>query len=91
MPVAILVFSILIIITVFYVPPDHWMIVGFLIFLITGNSFLISKLILKNNKYSLLVSSIVLSFLVFLSLKILEPVIILLALSFFSLIFILIK
>lgn len=91
MPLAILFLTLLIIFIIFYIPPINIGIIFLLILLITSDIFLILKLITKNKKYSLFFSSFIFIILIFSALKILEPVNLILTLSFFGLVFTLIK
>lgn len=91
MSVAILFLILTLLGMFFFISPSHWLIIFLFIILKTLTFFLILKLILKNNKYPLFYSSILLLFLTLLALKLFEPVNIILATSFFTLVFLIIK
>lgn len=91
MLVAILFLLTAIFLLIFFVPPFHWSIILFLIILISQEAFLIIRFLNWSKKTSFLISTFIFISLSLMSLKVFDPVNIILLISIFIGIFILTK
>ncbi len=91
MLVAILFLLTVIFLLIFFVPPFHWSIILFLITLISQEAFLIIRFLNWPKKTSFLISAFIFISLSLMSLKVFDPVNIILLISIFIGIFILTK
>jgi len=91
MSVAIAFLFLLISLIFLFIPPFHWSIILFQIFLISLTCFLILKKITQSKKYSSLIAIFILIILIVSALKVLDVVNFILILSLFFSILILIK
>gem|GEM_PF-4263889 len=91
MPVAILFLLLTIAGIIIFIPPFHWFIIFSLTSLVSLTGFLALRRFIKSTKYSLIASLTLFILLSLLTLKLFDPVNILLAISFIIGIIILIK